>query len=337
MRIWLPSVRVGTGTDVFVDRLAEGLARAGHDPVVQWFPARSELMPWTLARVAPPAGAEVIHANSWQAFAFRRPGLPLVVTEHHYVHHPLFAPLRGPAQSLYHELFIRACLALSYRRADVLVAVSDTTASAMRADRPGLKVRVIHNWVDTGHFCPAAAPRIAQAPFRLLFVGNPSRRKGADLLPALASALGPGFRLLCLGGLREDIRDRGPNNVDLLPRTAPDAMPDLYRSVDAVVVPARYEAFGFVALEAMACGIPVIGFDSSGVAEVCGKDAGALLAPVEDLNALAAAARALAADPALASRLGQAGRRRALERFSEGAGIAAYVETYREAMHRTRR
>lgn len=334
MKIWLPSLRVGTGADVFVERLAAGLARAGHDPVVQWFPAHFELHPWSLRGVAAPAGTDVVHSASWTAFAVKRPGLPLVVTEHHYVHHPCFAPYRTLPQRLYHELFIGTCLRLSYARADALVAVSHNTAEAMRRDYPGHDIRVIHNWVDTSVFRPLAQPgeRESGAPFRLLFVGNPSRRKGADLLPRLAQMLGPGFEVLCLGGLRDDVKAATPPaNMRLLPRTPPEAMPDLYRSVDAVVLLARYEAFGFVALEAMACGVPVLGFDSTGTAEICPHGEAGLLVPVDDLEQLCTHARALAADPARCLALGTAGRRRAVDHFSEAAGIAAYLDSYRQA------
>lgn len=335
MKVWLPTLRVGTGADVFVERLAAGLERAGHEAAVQWFPPHFELHPWSLRRVPAPPGTDVIHASSWPGFAFRRPGLPLVVTEHHYVHHPRFAPYRTLPQRLYHDLFIRACLRLSYARADALVAVSHNTAEAMRQDYPALDVDVVHNWIDTTTFQPLAQPRVRApgTPFRLLFVGNPSRRKGADLLPQLATMLGPEFELLCLGGLRSDVKTATPPaNMRLLPRTPPEGMPDLYRSVDAVVVLARYEAFGFVALEAMACGVPLLGFDSTGTSEICPPGEAGLLAPVDDLEQLCADARALAADPARCLALGAAGRRRAVARFNEADGIAAYVDIYRRAM-----
>lgn len=44
-------------------------------------------------------------------------------------------------------------------------------------------------------------------------------------------------------------------------------MSGVYQSVDAALVPTRYEEFGYVALEAMACGLPVVGFNSSGTSE----------------------------------------------------------------------
>lgn len=330
LRIWLPSVRAGSGTDVFVERLADGLARCGHTPLVQWFPHWMELAPWRLRHVPAPPKVDVVHASSWQAFAFARPGLPLVVTEHHFVGDPAFAPYRTLAQALYHRAFVGPCLRRSYAAAAALVAVSQHTASAM-LPWVGHRPVVIHNWLDTEKFSPAASST-PHRPFRLLFVGNPSLRKGADLLPQLAAALGGEVEIRCLGGLREEAAARGPANLLPLPRIRPEEMPQVYHEVDAVLVPTRYEAFGYVALEAMACGLPVVGFASTGTAEVCRAEETALLVPAGDVEALLAACRRLARDPQLCQRLGTAGRQRAQALFSEEQGIAAYVDVYRQVI-----
>lgn len=333
LRIWLPTVRAGSGSDVFVERLAEGLARHGHEPLVDWFPPRYELMPWRLRGRPAPAGVDVVHVGSWYAFALHRPGVPLVVTEHHFVADPAFAPYRSPAQALYHRAFVGPCLRRSFRAADVVVAVSEHTARALK---PWTPARVIYNWVDGERFAPAAAVRHGARPFRLLYVGNPSRRKGADLLPLLAGRLGPGVELWCLGGLRQGFADAGQANLRALPPVPSLRMPEVYHEVDAVVVPTRYEAFGYVALEAMACGLPVVGFDSTGTREVCRNGETALLVPVDDVDALAAACMRLAGDPGLSSRLGHAGRSRALAVFSEAEGVAAYLRAYRDAISRVK-
>lgn len=329
LRVWLPAVRAGSGADVFVERLAAGLARAGHEPRVQWFAHDREWRPWTLQSAVMPADTDVIHAGSWQGFAFRRPGVPLVVTEHQYIRHPAFLPHRRMLQALYHDVFVRRWVDRSYRAADALVAVSEHTARIMRSDlqRP---VRLIHNWVDTEVFAPMQrSKRPARSPFRLLFVGNPSRWKGADVLPLLARQLGPGFVIQCLGGLRGAFsRKQLAPGMNALQPVDPAHMPAIYRSADAVLVPTRYEAFGYVALEAMACGLPVLGFASTGTAEVCVDGETALLAPMEDVDGLVRRARQLADDPALCARLGEAGRQRAIASFSEGRALSSYIALY---------
>lgn len=329
MKIWLPAVRGGSGADVFVLRLEQGLRRAGHEPVVQWFPHWIQYAPWRLAHVAPPAGTNIIHASSWQAFAYKRKGIPLVVTEHHYVGHPAFAAHRTHAQRLFHRQFVQRCVARSYAFADALVAVSNTTAEAIRQDFDR-EVQVVHNWVDTTLFSPARHKPV-DGPFRLLFVGNPSRWKGTDLLPKITTQLGAGFEVACLGGLRNNLPIKEiPSNLVLLPRTDPSRMPGIYQEADAVIVPARYESFGYVALEAMACGLPVAGFDTTGTAEVCVNGETALLSPVDDLRALIDNVHRLENDRQLCTTLGEAGRKRAVAMFSEAAAIRRYIEIYEE-------
>lgn len=328
MKIWLPAIHTGSGTDVFTRRLADALAVRGHDPVPQFFAHRNE--PWSgrLRGVPAPPGTDVIHGNSWTAHAFNRESLPLLVTEHHYIADPAFAPYLTPMQRMYHRVLIQRQVDASYRLADGVVAVSRHTAEAMqrRLHRP---VAHIHNWVNLEHFHPDASSRPAGAPLRCLFVGNPSRRKGSDVLPALAARLGGGFEILCLGGLRsESAHFRGLLKV--LPRHAPEDMPTLYNSVDVVLIPTRYEAFGYVALEAMACGVPVVGFDSTGTAEVCRHGETALLGPVDDLATMAAHLHRLADDPGLRRTLGTNARARAESHFSEDRAVACYIDLYRQ-------
>ncbi|MGH7486852.1 MAG: glycosyltransferase, partial [bacterium] len=73
---------------------------------------------------------------------------------------------------------------------------------------------------------------------------------------------------------------------------------------------------------------PVVGFDSSGTAEVCQQGKTALLAPVEDVERLAGYIRQLAAAPSLCAELGAAGRHRAVEHFNEADAVSAYLDVY---------
>jgi len=341
LRIWLPAIRAGSGADVFTSRLAEALCRAGHTPLLQWFDHRYELVPWLLRSVQAPSEIDLVHAGSWQGFAFKRQGIPLIVTEHQYVAHPDFAPYRSLPQALYHRLFAERWARHSYADADAVVAVSEFCAVAMRAvlTQP---VTVIHNWVDSDRFKPPETVVVDSPdegrkayPLKLLFVGNPSRRKGVDMLPMIADLLGPAFELHCLGGLRKAFESRHlPSNMKLMSRTRPEQMPVVYDSVDIALVPSRYEPFGYVALEAMASGLPVLGFSSSGTSEVCIHGSTALLAPIDDVSQLVAYARQLAENPGLREKLGAAGRQRAIECFGEETAVAAYLDVYRRVLKR---
>ena len=255
LTIWLPAIRSGSGADVFTLRLAQALERAGHKPVLQWFAHKYELMPWRLARVRPPAGIDIVHAGSWQGFAFKRPNIPLVITEHQYITHPAFVPFRGLVQTVSHRLLAESWMRKSYDCADEIVAVSNFCAEAMRRDL-GRNITVIHTWVDTTLFAPRCSPADKVEfddpegrGFRLLFVGNPSHWKGSDLLPEIAKRLGEHFLIYCMGGLRQHIyAHQLPKNMFVLPRRDPKDMPAIYNLVDAVLIPARYDAFGYVAL-----------------------------------------------------------------------------------------
>lgn len=337
LRIWLPSIRARSGADVFVERLAEGLARAGHQALVQWFSHRFEQAPGLLACSRPPGPVDLVHANSWSGYAFRRRGLPLLVTEHHFVLDPALAPYRSRAQAIYHRMRIGPAILRSYRAADRVVAVSRHTCDAI-VEHTGLAAETIPNWIDAAGYCKdPAESRVPSAgdAFRLLFVGNPTPRKGGDLLPALAARLGPDFEINWLG-LRNGARSahRWPETIRVHPAVGPDKMFEWYRRCDAVLVLSRYEAFGYAALEAMACARPVIGFDCTGTAEICIQDQTALLAPVDDLDGIVHACRRLRAEPALAATLGRAGRARAMERFSVQLAIARYVDCYRSLVRR---
>ncbi|MGC9665962.1 glycosyltransferase family 4 protein [Planosporangium sp. 12N6] len=92
---------------------------------------------------------------------------------------------------------------------------------------------------------------------------------------------------------------------------------DLFRSATVAVVPSRYEGFSLPAVEAMACGVPLVTTTAGAIPEVVGPDGlAALHVPPADPGALAAAIGRLLDDPGLRRRLGTAGRRRVVERFT---------------------
>jgi glycosyltransferase involved in cell wall biosynthesis len=332
MKIWLPAIQVGSGVDVFTQRLARALKKEGHEAIIEWFPPHYELAPWRLRKIPPPANTDIIHTGSWHGHVHHHPGIPLVVTEHHFVGHPEFRRCTSLAQKIYHRLHILRQVKKSYQAADAITAVSQTTANAMRSS--GLcekEVKVIYNWVDTDSFSPKAlSDHDPATPWKIIFIGNPSYWKGADLIPAIANELGNSYSIYCLGGLRNRYRDKHhPGNVFTMDSVPPEAMPQLYASFDTVIVPARYEAFGYVALEAMACGIPVAGFASTGINEVCVNHKTALLSKTGDIKALCDNIREIRRNDALRLSMTHEGRRRAQSEFNERKCISAYLEIYK--------
>lgn len=333
LKVWLPALQTRSGADVFTMRLADGLHRMGHKPIVQWLSHEWEFASGMLRPLRMPPGIDIIHASTGIGHAFAERGVPLLVTEHQYIRHPAFIPWRSRMQAIYQALVTGPASDRSIQRADGVTTVSHHAANAIFS-ATGRRVEVIYNWVDTDLFYPSAAgAKPVSDVIRLIFVGNPSAWKGVDILPELSIRLGEGFEIHCMGGLRKAFPAEfgACRGITVLPSRPVEEMPALYREYDIALVPTRYEAFGYVALEAMASGLPVAGFDTTGTAEVCANGETALLVARDDVPALAENIKRLR-DPTLRSAMGEAGRERAVAMFSEPRSIQAYVNIYRSLL-----
>jgi len=97
---------------------------------------------------------------------------------------------------------------------------------------------------------------------------------------------------------------------------------------DLFLLPSESESFGLAALEAMSCEVPVITTDAGGLPEVVVNGETGFLCPVGDVEGMAAAALRLLSDEDLRRRFGEAGRRRAVEEFSQDAIVRRYRAIY---------
>lgn len=229
-----------------------------------------------------------------------------------------------------------------YRRADRIAAISRFSADeGIRVlGLDPARVEVIHHGVGP-EFRPGPPDGGADGPPYVAVVSEFSQRKGYAEAFALVAALadaGLPHRLRVAG--RVNPRRRAeldalvaaaprPDRIDVVGFVAD--LPGLLRGAEVVVVPSRYEGFGLPALEAMACGRPVVAFDNSSLPEIVGD--GGLLVPDGDVPALAAAVRSVLTEPALATELVERATTRAAA-FDWDRAAGQYADLYRDALAR---
>lgn len=326
MKVWLPTIKAGSGSDVFVRRLAAALNSQGIETEITWFNQLYEFAPFLLRNASPPSGTNIILANSWNGFAFKRTGIPLVVVELHCVLDPGFRPYKSLSQHLYHTLLIRQFEAASFRKAAHVVAISEYTAGSLKQVFGLLDVSVIPLWVPIDKFVPAqAVTSRPDQPFRLLFVGNLLRRKGADLLVPIMERLGNGFQLRFTTGLRSVARDKYPENMLPLGHLSEAELISEYQNCDALIFPSRFEGFGYAVLEAMACGKPVITSANTSLIELVTDGENGILCPTDGIDCFVAACQILEKNLSRCKKMGDLGLRKARAEFTEEYNASRYA------------
>lgn len=209
-------------------------------------------------------------------------------------------------------------------RADLLLAVSHATASALRAFlTTAPRIAVLPMGVDTEQFsAKRQLPATVKLPAipRVLSIGSTFPRKNLAALPAILErvtrALGP-VALLRIGQpLPDELRQKIGNvvkteNVIEFGVTPDEQVVAAYQAADALIFPSILEGFGLPLAEAMAAGCPVVSSNASSLPEV-GGDAALYFDPA-DADAGAQHLIALVRDPALRAEMIARGRRRAAE------------------------
>ena len=225
------------------------------------------------------------------------------------------------------------------QQADLLIASTTDEAEDLiqsyKADPE--RVYVVAPGIDLGTFQPLdradARRKVGYGPGRLLlFVGRLERLKGVETairaLALLRDRAHDDLRLIVLG---EDVRDGDESEkerlkavasalgvrdrVDFLGSVAHHELPYFYAAADVCVMPSYSESFGLVALEAQACGRPVVASGVSGLRSVVRDEVSGYLIDGHDPAAYAERIGRLLADPELAQQMGRRGRLLA-QRFS---------------------
>jgi glycosyltransferase involved in cell wall biosynthesis len=221
------------------------------------------------------------------------------------------------------------------RKSGAVVANSEGLKKMAEAVDP-FPVRVIPNGVDAEFFSPAQSKSVrSEKVLRILFVGRCQQQKNLSfLLRQVAQLPSNSFELHLVGdGPQKESLERLAGELGIgaavtwhgwLPRTA---LPDIYRSMDCLVNPSRYEGMANCVLEAMASGLPVIASHVPGNAGLVVSGETGFLFPLNDPAALTAALMQLH-DLDFRSRLGKAARTRAQEFFSWRNVARQYAELF---------
>ncbi len=300
---------------------------------------------------------DLVEVPEWLAGGLLMPrSIPLVIRLH--THAALVRRLNDRPDCLDQRL--RAALeGMAMRRGDARLANSRALAEACSQDHHLLpsQIDVLRLGVDIERFQPGRPPTIREQlgipgdDVVLCFVGRLERRKGIDILAHAFARLGaqqPKLRLVLAGGDTETLEGSAWEEVSRIMQAAglqdrvhwlgplpSERIPEVYASSDALVAPSRMEPFGRVFLEAMACGLPVIGTLAGGVPEIVTSERHGYLALPGSIDSLYVAMTALVSDEARRRRMGREARKH-IESFYDQRRIARLtVEAYREAiLHR---
>lgn len=280
--------------------------------------------------------ADVIHvlANSgWAWHLFAAPALALA----RWRSRPVVLNYRGGEAAAFFARAPRHVLR-SLRGVALRVTPSDYLRRVFA--QHGLEVQVIPNILDPGRFQPQPLRDFGDAP-QILIARNLEPIYGLDVaIKAFVQVRQryPAARLCVAGSgpqeaeLRALVQRLGLSEAVEFPGRVDHAnMPALYARSDLALNPSRVDNMPNAVLEAFASGVPVVSTVAGGVPDICTHEREGLLAPVDDVDALAAAQLRLLGDGALRSRMREAALQRA-EAWSWPVVRAQWLAAYRQAI-----
>jgi len=329
--------------------------------------AALQAMSIDLLMAASVAGTELVHSHTWYAqfaghLAKLLHGVPHVATVHS------LEPLRPwKAEQLGGGYAVSSfCERVALEGADAVIAVSQGARQDILSVYPGVessRVHVVYNGIDTVEYAPDPGvdvlERLGVDPDRpsVVFVGRITRQKGVPLLLRAAARFAPEAQLVLCAGAPDtpEIGAEVAAGVQALQATRDGVIwidqmlpkRDVIQLLSHATVfacPSIYEPLGIVNLEAMACEAAVVASATGGIVEVVIDGETGYLVPLEQAEGsieptdpdgyaevFSDRVNRVLRDPELARRLGEAGRRRAVESFN-WAQIAAQTVAIYEAL-----
>jgi glycosyltransferase involved in cell wall biosynthesis len=208
---------------------------------------------------------------------------------------------------------------IAFRYADAVIVTTPRMRDKIigKYSLPAQKVNVIPNSINTDVFCPL--PDISMVPYRLGFVGRFSPEKNLPLLLEAVSAI-KGVSLLLIGDgvQRQEIEFMALQlgvPVKFCGNVPNYQLPELLNSCHAFVLPSKWEGMPKALLEAMSCGLPVIGTDVPGIRDLIVHDQNGYLCP-NSIKGLREGINSVLYDRALCERLGKKAREYILQNFT---------------------
>ncbi|PWW23597.1 glycosyltransferase involved in cell wall biosynthesis [Geodermatophilus normandii] len=306
------------------------------------------------ARLLLPRASEfdVVHDNQSLGYGLLRllrAGVPTVAT----VHHPVAidrrlelaaAPTLRRRLTLHRWYGFTAMQARVAPRLDAVTTVSENSRRDIETHLgvPASGVEVIPVGIDPGVFTPPPAGQPRDADSIVVTTSADVPLKGlVHLLEAVAKLRterpvrltvvgtarpgGPAEAALDRLGLRDAVRFTGPlPEADLV---------RLLQTATVAAIPSLYEGFSLPAVEAMACGTPLVTTDAGALPEVVGTQAG-LRVRAGDVDELTAGLRLVLEKPSLQEQLGRAGRRRVLASYTWRSTAERTADWYTEVLAR---
>lgn len=301
-------------------------ARTAKIPVIN-LPLRNAVdleSAWSLANYCRENSIDIIHAHNgrdyWLASLAKAfyPNVKVVITRH------ILAPLK---KTLLHRWL--------YKKIDQAVAVSQAVKHSLTVFPPG-KVAVVYDGIDIQKYF-AASPGVLRKELKIAadtkivgMVGQIHASKGhltfIQSIPEIL-AVHPNTVFIVVGGGDSSELQKINSEVRFLGKRS--NIPEIMKDMDIFVMASRNEPFGLVTIEAMSAGIPVVGSNSGGTAEIITDGESGLLVEPDDASKLAQAVIRILTDEKLATKLKEGGIN-VVHKFTGNNMARNYLTIYNE-------